>query len=458
MQGGPIFAYETPVVGYPWAIPYEFPVYQIIVALLAATGLPLDAAGRIVAFGFFIGSLWPLRMLFRVLRLDESAFLFVAALFALAPIYVYWSRTFMIETCALFFSLCWLALLARYLSRPVILDLVGAMLAGCIGILAKSTTFPAFAVLGSLLILKESHAALKTDITAARVRVALLAGIAVIVPIVGGGAWSAYADAVRAHNTFAAILTTEILPNWIFGTWSQRLGSELWGGVAFGRALMEIFGYAMFPAIMVIFASLIRREYIYPAFGSLIAYLVPFAVFPTLHSVHNYYQVANALFLIAAVGLALAALVKAGRPVFAFTIFALIAVSQVTYFHWAFAPYIRANYSNEQRLRIAMIAKAGTQPTEALIVIGDEFASTIPYYAQRKSFAIANLIPPTFLKQVLADPQKYLGDRTFGGIVHCPKTEPTDAERQEIVAGFVADRKMLGEFGDCKFLDRKQGG
>ena len=364
----------------------------------------------------------------------------------------------MIETCALFFSLCWLALLARYLSRPAIFDLAGAMLTGCIGILAKGTTFPAFAVLGSLLIIKEGHAAWKTGFTAERVRVALLAGIAVIVPIGVGGAWSAYADAVRAHNAFAALLTTEILPNWIFGTWSQRFGSELWGGVAFGRALMEIFGYAMFPAVVVIFASLMRREYTYPALSALLAYLVPFAVFPMLHTVHNYYQVANAIFLIAAVGLALAALAKAGRPVFAFTIFALIAVSQVVYFHRAFAPYIRANYSNEQRLRIAMIAKAGTQPTEALIVIGDEWASTLPYYAQRKSFAIANLTPPAFLKQVLADPQKYLGDRTFGGIVHCPKTGPADAERQDIVAGFVANRKMLGEFGDCKFLDRKQGG
>src|SRR5262249_2211704 len=42
MQGGPIFAYETPVVGFPWSIPYEFPVYQIIAAILSAAGIPLD--------------------------------------------------------------------------------------------------------------------------------------------------------------------------------------------------------------------------------------------------------------------------------------------------------------------------------------------------------------------------------------------------------------------------------
>ena len=51
MQGGPIFAYETPVVGYPWSIPLEFPVYQIVVASVSGAGIPLDAAGRIVRVG-----------------------------------------------------------------------------------------------------------------------------------------------------------------------------------------------------------------------------------------------------------------------------------------------------------------------------------------------------------------------------------------------------------------------
>lgn len=34
-QGGPWFAYETPVIGSPWSVPFEFPLYQMMVALLA---------------------------------------------------------------------------------------------------------------------------------------------------------------------------------------------------------------------------------------------------------------------------------------------------------------------------------------------------------------------------------------------------------------------------------------
>src|SRR5690242_6357999 len=29
-KGGPWLAYETPVLGYPWSIPFEFPVYQYL--------------------------------------------------------------------------------------------------------------------------------------------------------------------------------------------------------------------------------------------------------------------------------------------------------------------------------------------------------------------------------------------------------------------------------------------
>src|SRR5208282_1028505 len=148
LHGGPILAYETPVVGFPWSIPFEFPLYQIIVAIVSLSGVPLEAAGRIVSFIFFIGCLWPLLILFRALRYDAYAFFCVGILFILSPIYLYWGRTFMIETCAVFFSLCWLAYICKYLSEPRPLFLAVATVAGVFGILSKSTTFPAFAVLG----------------------------------------------------------------------------------------------------------------------------------------------------------------------------------------------------------------------------------------------------------------------------------------------------------------------
>ena len=46
MEDGWRLAYETPVGGYPWTIPFEFPIYQAIVALLSSIfNSPLEHHG-----------------------------------------------------------------------------------------------------------------------------------------------------------------------------------------------------------------------------------------------------------------------------------------------------------------------------------------------------------------------------------------------------------------------------
>src|SRR6266849_5137855 len=54
LRGGPLLRYETPVLGVPWAIPFELPLYQWITAVLCLmTGLAVIQAGRIVSEAFF---------------------------------------------------------------------------------------------------------------------------------------------------------------------------------------------------------------------------------------------------------------------------------------------------------------------------------------------------------------------------------------------------------------------
>src|SRR5262245_20084309 len=60
LKGGPWIAYETPVFGPPWSIPFEFPLYQWITALLVLFfRMPVEQAGRAVSAGFFYASLIP---------------------------------------------------------------------------------------------------------------------------------------------------------------------------------------------------------------------------------------------------------------------------------------------------------------------------------------------------------------------------------------------------------------
>jgi hypothetical protein len=452
VRGGPIFAYETPVVGFPWSIPYEFPIYQIVVALLSKAGVPLDAAGRIMSFVFFLGCLWPMRVLFRALRFGDVAFLCVAILFLLCPLYLYWGRTFMVETCALFFSFLWLAYLARFLAVPALAPAVIATFAGSLGVLAKSTTFPTFAVLGGLLFLKECYAAWTARAVAERVRPILLALFAIAVPFAVGGAWTIYSDAVKENNEIGVYLTSSGLARWNFGTWEQRLGPTLWQDVILRRALTDAFGYTAIPAVAIIGATLLRREYAYAAAGALLGFFLPFLVFTNLHIVHFYYQTANAIFIIAATGLGLASVVAAKRVKLALVCLGVIVIGQLTYFRSAYAILLSHDFSTVPLFRIANIAKAVTAPDTSLVVIGDDWSSTIPYYAQRKSLVIPNWLALASWQRMLAAPQKYLDDVRLGGVVYCTDKAPTDPERKALTDVFVEGRAVLGEAGPCRLL------
>src|SRR5450759_1816213 len=77
LHGGNWLAYETPVLGSPWAIPFEFPLYQWIVALTSSIlPISLDNVGRIVSYIFQVCCLAPLYVLFRTYNLSRQAFLF----------------------------------------------------------------------------------------------------------------------------------------------------------------------------------------------------------------------------------------------------------------------------------------------------------------------------------------------------------------------------------------------
>jgi hypothetical protein len=452
IRGGPILAYETPVAGFPWSLPFEFPVYQILVALFSNTGVPLDAAGRIVSFVFFVGCLWPMSVLLRALRFDNVAFLCVAVLFLLCPLYLYWGRTFMVETCALFFSFLWLAYLARFLVAPTLASVGIATLAGSLGALAKSTTFPAFVMLGGVLFLKECHVAWKGRAAGEQVRELSLALFAIAVPLAVGAAWSMYSDTIRANNEIGALMSNSALAQWIFGTWEQRVGVRLWRDVIWGRALSDAFGYAAIPAVGLIGLSLLSRRYAYAVLAAVAAFLVPFLMFTNLHIVHFYYQTANAIFIIAAAGLAVASLIHISRNWVGLLGLAVLVAGQLIYFRSVYAIYLTHDFSGEQHFKIAKLARTQTELGASLIVIGDDWSSTIPYYAERKSLAIPNWVALTSWQRILAAPQNFLGEAHLGGVVYCADQAPTDPERKTLIDLFMAGRAVLGEVGHCRLV------
>ena len=454
-QDGYRLVYETPVLGDPWEIPLEFPTYQWLVACLREFGVPIDIGGRLISFGFYIATLYPLWVLNKALNLDRSTWLIVAVLFLGSPLYVYWSRTVMIESCALFFSVSMLALIAEYLKEGRRHTLILAFITGSLAVLTKSTTFPAYAFLAGLLILARGFADLRQgDLSAARLRWRGSAFVALALSLLVGLLWIWYTDQVKAASPFGAHLSSAETAHFTFGSWDQRISAEFWRTAIVDRALPEIFGYAVFVALVAAMAALQSRRYAGLTLAALAGFVLPFLLFTNLHFVHSYYQNANALLGLIAVALGIAAIAELGQPVLAALILVTIVAGQLAFFHANYVPTIKADFTKAPIYLISQSAREHVPADQALLVLGADWSSEIPYYSERKSLALPNWMPLPLTKQALDDPERFLGGLKLGAIVYC--TMRGYNEKQPLVDAAVAGRQVLAEAGPCKLLSPKR--
>jgi len=443
-------AYETPVLGYPWSIPYEFPLYQSLVALLHSFGLSIEVAARLLSFTFYIATLYPLWILTKALNLDRIVWLILAILFLASPLYVYWSRTVMVESCALFFSVFALALIAKFLKEGRRSTLVFAFITGALAVLTKATTFPAFAFLAGLLVLGYGFTDLRQGkLSAARLRWRGSALAALIAAIAVGAVWTWYTDQIKAENPFGERLTSVNLAHFNFGSWQQRFSAEFWRRI-FDRAMPDIFGYAFLVAGVAAAAALQNRRYAYLMLGASIGFVLPFLLFTNLHFVHSYYQNANGLIGLAAVAFGLAAILELGQPLLAGIMLAAIVAGQIAFFHQSYAPVIRADFTKNSFYLIAQSAKRLVPADQSLFVLGSDWSSAIPYYAERKSLVLPNWMELPLTKRALDDPGQFFGGQKLGGIVYC--TSYGYNEKAPLIEAFVAGRQVMAEAGPCKLL------
>ncbi|HEY8381988.1 MAG TPA: hypothetical protein VIL09_07560 [Microvirga sp.] len=448
--GGPWLAYETPILGAPWSLPFEFPTYQLIVAGVHRLGVPLEAAGRAVSFVFHLATLAPLLWLVRTLALGRETALMVAILFLASPLYLYWGRAVMIESTALFFSVSWLALLAAFLREPRALLLAGAVAAGCLATLTKATTWPPFALLGFGLAAMRAWQWFRAG--EIRSRLWVLAGCAALalLPLAAAYEWTAFTDRVKALNPFAARLTSDALTRWNFGTLEQRTSLTFWRDIIGGRALFDLFGYALPLAGLALLGALARRRYAALTGACLVAYISAPLVFTNLHVIHSYYQAANGVLGLAAVGLALAALAEAGRARTALGLLVAIVIGQAAYFQVHYAREIQLDARFGAVYRAAQAARAHTQPSDAILVLGQDWSSEALYYAGRRGLTLIAWTPRALMRQSLAANAPAFGGARLGGVIQCNAF--AYGRLQPLVDAFVARLPVIADFGDCRFL------
>jgi hypothetical protein len=381
LHGGPLFAYETPVFGAPYSIPFEFPLFQWLVALVCrVTRAGLEPVGRTVSIAFFLLTLVPFHRLLRRSAVSGASARLGLALLLVAPEYLYWSRTFLIESTALFFSVGALALGLELLEAPAVDRRLAWLFAAItLAMLVKVTT--AFGYVATLGLLAARRFAWDRQRWARREAYGAFFAAAFVLPAIPLVAWTRFADHAKELNPFTHFITSAALHDWSYGTMEQKTATATWQTL-WDRTMTEGFGSSIgFVAFCALALFGARRAW--TAAALLAGAVGTYAVFTNLQLVHDYYQYSTiaAVVAVAALGIGAAeTLLPHGRVLLLAGVALMVRQSVATYEE----QYLPGQTHTDPGLaHVGEYVRAHTAESALVVVFGDDWSSVVPYYCQR---------------------------------------------------------------------------
>jgi hypothetical protein len=431
-EGASIFAYETPVLGPPWSIPIELPIYQSLVAELRhISDAALEQRGRFISALLFYATLFPLYFClgaFNVRRVHRTVIL---GLFAASPFYIFWSRCFMIESTALFLSMTYLALVLRVLKgrshRYALLWLYAAIaIAGGLAGTVKVTTYAGILIAAICAILWDYW---KSDRYIRRFRNSIIFMIpSCLIPILLTVSWTRYSDYIKSQNPMASWLRSSELTSWTFGTLGQRFTFSNYSH--FRSAAEMILGNGLvllIACICLVFISTRRRiQFLF----CMALWASVILMFFNLHYIHEYYAYANGVFLLAGIGIVGIGLLERKKTGSWTGLYFLVFCMGAFIAQYFTAVYPVQQLNARGKSRVADIIRRDTQPNEVLLISGLDWDPELPYLARRRAIMDrGELVPNAALKSTLSQSSKF----KLGAIVICGSAKEHDDRIQSLL-------------------------
>lgn len=381
-------AYLTPVFGPPWSVPMEFPLYQVCVAKLAAwTGLSLEPAGRLTALSFLYLSVPALWMLAGELGLPRQRRWMLPGLTLVSPVYLYYSRSFMIESCALCAATWFLLGYVRFLRTQANGWLAASVVFGIAAALAKITTWLVFLVPACLWTLWHLRQAAREGRPVARLATTGPRALAAVLPgLLVGWVWVHFSDGIKASNPFSRDLVSTTMHAFTFGTLAQRGSGDFWQRI-FDHTLATALPMAN-VTLAVVFALLHRPDARRRGLLLLSGFAAGPLLFANLYFVHDYYFYANSVFLLGVLVLAWNEVLD--LPSFPrVTRYGIVAASLAVQV-WSFTH----SYFNVQQKPLREPPELGgilrelTRPDDIVLVFGQDWDSSTAYYSHRRAIMV----------------------------------------------------------------------
>lgn len=374
--------YLTPVLGPPWRVPFEFPVFQALAAL-GSHGRELGdliLIAKSLSLLFFIATLYVLRQTLLKLGAGADACNFMVLCVSISPIYVSYSSALLIEATVLFFAFCGLYCYLVSLDRGWIF-LAFALAFFSLASVTKITTWFTFAmILISFSIMKVYSGYISglnyRDVALKKLRRPLFHALTCIF-FSGfvGLLWTSHADTVKSLSPLSIQYTSDSLSAWNFGTVDQRLSSVFWTVSGIKFFLLSLGFYLPFYVLK--YKKIISGTDAVFTYLTLccVAAIVTFLIFQNLFYRHDYYYFSISWAVVAAI----AYIVFFMRWRYhRYILVGAMLFSSVTYLTLKKNYYAVSDYA-------AIDVTKKLPNYSPIIVLGRGFSSYIPFMTERRA-------------------------------------------------------------------------
>ncbi len=370
--------YETPVMGAPWAIPIEFPLYQWLAAglNLFVPGLSLEVSGRIISIFFFYISLLFIYLITGIYVKETKFKLLLLSFILVNPLYIYWSRTFMIESTAFCLSAGFLWSVLFYNRKGSLVYAALALILGSAAGITKITTLFIFVVPALADVIYTNTGSLKKR----KIQRNLLINLFVFILVAAFTLiWTFHAQYVRSLNPMAAkVFNREAFDAWNFGSIHQK-----------------VYVAAVFLLLFTLLHFLCRKmKYRWEIFVSLLAFASGPLVFTNLYLIHDYNYYANTLFLLGAAYFIIISMIEnggAGQKTARYIFVPLLILFSLAFYIYLYFPkQVREDHSLD---RFASVIMNNTSKQGVLLIYGHDWDSTIPYFSGRRAVMDRYMLP-----------------------------------------------------------------